>query len=258
MPTLLLRLGAPLQSWGSSSYYDNRETDDMPTKSGIVGMMAAALGRKRDAELADLVKLQMGIRVDAPGRRVRDFQVTKMGEKLNANISTRVYLSDAVFLAGLYSENEDELKNLDFALRHPKYALFLGRRSCPPTFPLSLGIRQRALYEALYEEEWLLPEKVRKRRLWKNEKELLRIVIETGEGEGGGLKKDCPLSFSPFGREYGYRLIKEVSGKDVGGAISEDGVGVSEKTEDLTGKTEHDAFEEVEQRVHVKDKVEYK
>ena len=42
--TLLLRLGAPLQSWGSESMYDRRETDMMPTKSGVIGMLAAALG----------------------------------------------------------------------------------------------------------------------------------------------------------------------------------------------------------------------
>ena len=62
--TLLLRLSAPLQSWGSESVYDNRETDYMPTKSGVTGMLAAALGRKRGEPLDDLSRLRFGVRVD--------------------------------------------------------------------------------------------------------------------------------------------------------------------------------------------------
>lgn len=61
MYTLLLRLSAPLQSWGSGSMYDSRDTDYMPTKSGVLGMLAAALGRKRDESLEDLQKLKFEI-----------------------------------------------------------------------------------------------------------------------------------------------------------------------------------------------------
>ena len=71
--TLLLRLSAPLQSWGSESVYDNRETDDMPTKSGVIGMLAAALGRKRSDSLEDLVKLKFGVRFSdhTNGRKIK-------------------------------------------------------------------------------------------------------------------------------------------------------------------------------------------
>ena len=96
--TWLLRLSAPLQSWGSESVYDNRETDYMPTKSGVIGMIAAALGRKRDAMLDDLANLRFGVRIDCQGVRLHDFQITQMGEKLNANLSNRVYLSDATHM----------------------------------------------------------------------------------------------------------------------------------------------------------------
>ena len=37
MATLLLRLAAPLQSWGSDSKFETRKTDREPTKSGVVG-----------------------------------------------------------------------------------------------------------------------------------------------------------------------------------------------------------------------------
>ena len=48
MATLLLRLAAPLQSWGMDSKFETRKTNREPTKSGVVGLLAAALGIRRD------------------------------------------------------------------------------------------------------------------------------------------------------------------------------------------------------------------
>lgn len=211
--TLLLRLSAPLQSWGSESVYDNRETDYMPTKSGVIGMLAAALGRKRDDALEDLAKLEFGVRIDKQGTRLNDFQITEMGEKLNANLSNKVYLSDAIFLVGLSCENVEFLKDLENALKHPRFAVFLGRRSCPPTQPLVLGIRDSDLYLSLLEEEWLVPDWRRKSLFRFSDKLHLRIV--TDNVQGGTVKKDVPVSFSPFRREYRYRYMKEMPGKTV-------------------------------------------
>lgn len=211
--TLLLRLSAPLQSWGSESVYDNRETDYIPTKSGVIGMLAAALGRKRDDSLEDLAKLEFGIRVDQQGMRLNDFQITQMGERLNANLSNRVYLSDAIFLAGLSCGDIGFLKDLEDALKHPRFTVFLGRRSCPPTQPLVLGIRDRDLYQSLLEEEWLVPDWRRKAQFRFSDKLHLRIVMDAVQGET--IKKDVPVSFSPFRREYRYRYMKEMPGKVV-------------------------------------------
>lgn len=47
MATLLLRLAAPLQSWGIDSKFDTRKTEREPSKSGVMGLLAAALGYKR-------------------------------------------------------------------------------------------------------------------------------------------------------------------------------------------------------------------
>ena len=230
MPTLLLRLNGPLQSWGSGSYYDNRETDEIPSKSGILGIIAAALGRKRGDSLNDLMKLTIGVRIDAHGRRIRDFQITDMGEKLNANLSNRVYLSDATFLAGVYSENIAQLYAFDKALRNPVFTLYLGRRSCPPTLPLSLGIREKGLYDALYEEEWLIPQNIRRSLFGWDESIYLRIIME--DEKTGYLKRDVPFSYSPFKREYGYRFIKEWPGKKIVKNLPVE-------------ETDHDAFGEV-------------
>ena len=231
MATLLLRLGGPLQSWGSSSVYDQRDTDDMPTKSAVIGLLAGALGRKRDEPVEDLAALKFGVRIDLPGSRLKDFQVTNMGEKLNANLSNRVYLTDAVFLVGLESDDEEFLSEIDHAVNNPEYPLFMGRRSCPPTLPLNLGIRPGKLYETLLEEPWLVPEWRQKELFGFREEIRLRIVTDSME-DHGAFKRDVPVSFSPFKREYRYRYLKEMAPKTV-------------KKEEILYDTEHDPMKEL-------------
>ena len=65
MATLLLRLAAPMQSWGDESKYDIRQTGKTPSKSGVIGMLAAALGLRRDSEEIPALSaaLRMGARI---------------------------------------------------------------------------------------------------------------------------------------------------------------------------------------------------
>ena len=152
MATLLLRLAAPLQSWGSDSKFETRKTDREPTKSGVVGLLAAALGLRRDDTegLARLNGLRFAVRADQEGSLLVDFHTAKSRD--TSYVTYRHYLQDAVFLAGLESEDEALLRELEAALRHPVYPLYLGRRSCPPTLPLCLGIRQGSLLDVLRTE----------------------------------------------------------------------------------------------------------
>lgn len=245
MYTLLLRLGGPLQSWGSASFYDTRETDYMPTKSGCVGLIAAALGRRRDESVSDLNELSFGVRTDIAGVRINDFQTTQMGEKLNSNISNRVYLSDALFLAGFGCEDENFLEEIKEALINPAFSLFLGRRSCPPTMPVVLGIRHLDLYDALRDEPWLALEWRQNRLFGKDSRLALRIVIEDKEGNGA-VKKDVPVSFSPFNRQYGYRCIKEMPPKIVVRASSENAAARTDPDHEAAAASGHDPFGELE------------
>ena len=75
MSTLLLRLAAPLQAWGINSKFDIRKTEREPSKSGVVGLLAAALGRRRDESLDDLAALKFGIRSDKEGELLKDFHM---------------------------------------------------------------------------------------------------------------------------------------------------------------------------------------
>ena len=82
----------------------------------------------------------MGIRVDRPGTIVKDFH-TVHPAKGAGYVTYRQYLSDAVFLVGLESEDEKLIKRLEKALNQPAHPLALGRRACPPTLPLVLGVK---------------------------------------------------------------------------------------------------------------------
>src|ERR1700704_1897677 len=112
MSTVALRLAGPLQSWGSGSRFVRRSTDSAPTKSGIIGLVAAAKGIRRTDPLEQLLGLRLGVRVDQPGQLLRDFQTARRPERGRHGeltwkalpLSYRYYLADAVFLAVLEGE----------------------------------------------------------------------------------------------------------------------------------------------------------
>lgn len=214
MPTLLLRLAAPLQSWGSSSKFETRTTEKMPTKSGVVGMLAAALGMSRDADLSSLNALKFGVRADREGSDITDFHTAKPESENKPYVTYRHYLSDSVFLAGVEGD-EEFLVELAAALKEPSFPLFLGRRSCPPTLPIVIGIRKAHLENALREEP----------PLCENHERYMRVHIETN-GDGGMIQ-DAPITFNPCKRSYGYRKVKEFF------------------VEFISNETEHDAMSEL-------------
>jgi len=200
--TLLLRLQAPMQAWGVQSHFVVRDSAREPTKSGVTGLLAAALGRSRDAPLEDLAALRMGVRVDREGRLMVDFHsaqkvVNAAGKVLrNAVISNRYYLADAVFLVGLETENIELLQQIQYALQRPKWLLFLGRRAFPPAVPLWFpnGLHEsRGLIHALENFPWLIavPKSEYQRRLLP---EKLRMIVE--DQGGPMMRMDLPTSFA--------------------------------------------------------------
>ncbi|MGI5900999.1 MAG: type I-E CRISPR-associated protein Cas5/CasD [Desulfitobacteriia bacterium] len=207
MSTLLMRLAAPIQSWGVDAKFDRRSTGRIPTKSGILGMIAAALGRRRNENIEDLLKLRFGVRIDKEGSLLRDFQTARSLK--SAYVTHRYYLSDAIFLAGLEGD-EKLLKKIEFALNNPEFPLFLGRRSCPPEGKVSLGIRTgKKLLDALREEPWLVS-------YWQGRKEnskmTLRIILDADDtDESYFFQRDLPLSFDQEYRKYGFRRVAEAT-----------------------------------------------
>jgi len=204
MPTLLLRLAAPLQSWGASSKFDTRSTEKMPTKSGLIGLIASALGYDRNSELTELrEQFIYGFRVDKEGVLLKDFHKAQIPGMKNANISERYYLADAIFVAGIEG-SYDKLKKIENALLTPQYPLYLGRRSCPPEGRIVLGIREGSLYDVLKSEPRLYQH-------YKSSETLMRVQIETTNDDiNSFILKDNPITFSPEYRQYGYRMVREL------------------------------------------------
>lgn len=207
MSTLLLRLAAPLQAWGIASKFDNRDTAREPSKSGVIGLLAAALGLRREEGVKDLAELLFGVRIDQPGTFLRDYHTARLNEKVPPFVTNRHYLADAVFLVGLEGE-ENFLHRLENALQRPFFPLYLGRRSCPPSGRLVLGLRQKKLRQALAEEPWQASGWFQR----KNGSQPVRLTLicdAQPDEPGTFLRRDLPRSFSQRHRQYGYRMVKD-------------------------------------------------
>lgn len=148
--TLFLRLEGPLQAWGDTSKFVIRRTMEAPTKSGVLGLICCAMGLTRQearACLPELGGLAMGVRVDRPGTRWWDYHTVgaKIGMATAAGevkpgaagtlISRREYLADASFLVALQGDAE-LIQKVASALKSPKWPVYLGRKSCPPSVPV--------------------------------------------------------------------------------------------------------------------------
>jgi len=146
---LFLRLEGPLQAWGDQqSKFLIRRTADAPTKSGVIGLLCAALGVSRpeaaEGWLSKLGALRMGVRIDVPGVRWWDYhtvgagmpmRTAEGGTKSGAMLTRREYLSDASFLVALQGE-PGLIAELEAAIKAPKWTVYLGRKCCPPSHPL--------------------------------------------------------------------------------------------------------------------------
>ena len=216
MPTLLLRLVGPMQSWGTTSRFDQRDTGKEPSKSGVIGLLAAALGIDRGnwMDLEPLTRLAMGVRHDRPGVPKRDYQtagcvtgdtIIKADGKPSKDgvVSQRFYLADAAFLVGFEGDDRALLDKAHAALRNPVWPLALGRKSYVPSEPVWLedGVQDAPLREALAQWPWITSP-----RKWEEPPEKLLISFESGDGSGA-LKMDQPLS-SFAERRFGVRFVR--------------------------------------------------
>lgn len=209
MTTLLLTLAGPMQSWGSRSRFTTRGTELAPTKSGVIGLLAAALGMERTASLDKFSGLRFGVRIDQPGRIERDFQTARtLDGSTSMPLSTRHYLADAVFLAGLEAGDRAFLDELAAAVAHPVFPLSLGRRAFPPAGPIRVSVVAEDLETALRAAEWRASEWYRD--TLKDQAVSLEYSMEALPGEQvSGTLRDAPVSFDPRRREYGWREVRE-------------------------------------------------
>lgn len=225
MNTLLLRLAGPMQAWGTQDRFGVRATGHEPSKSGVVGLVCAALGRQRVRDVGDLASLRMGVRVDFEGALRQDFHTaggtSRRGERYGVAkadgkvgydpvVSRRYFLADADFLVGLEGD-ESLLIRIEEALKQPTWPLCLGRKAFVPSVPVHLpfegGLRPgQGLREALAEEPWpragLAPPREAKRP------EKLRWIEEVPPGLGSEIRLDQPLGAAYVTRTFGPRHVR--------------------------------------------------
>lgn len=81
MKTILLKFAGPMQSWGTDSHFEIRHTDSYPSKSGVLGLVAAALGwRRNDKRIEKLNKICFAVRVDQLGNILEDYHIAHKPE----------------------------------------------------------------------------------------------------------------------------------------------------------------------------------
>lgn len=212
MKTATIRLTAPLQSYGNQASFNQRTSDNYPSKSAVIGIIAAALGYRRDdARILQLNNLLFAVRIEQSGNMMTEFQTVeyqKSSTKTARKLTYREFIQDAVFMVAIGSDNDHEIEKIVSALKHPKFQLYLGRRSNPPAGPLMIET---------YDEE--NPLQVLEKLSWQAEpwyqkrlrapKFLTRIIADAELNPENNITmiKDKVGSFNQKNRYYQYRPI---------------------------------------------------
>jgi CRISPR system Cascade subunit CasD len=215
MTTLLMRMRAPMMSWGDHSRFTIRDTRREPTKSAVIGLLCAALGRPRWEPVHDLAALKMGVRVDREGVMLCDYHtvmdsIKSSGSKGDTVLSDRYYMADADYLVGLEGDRS-LLETLDAALESPCWQLYFGRKSFVPSCPVRQGISELELANALedfqnHPTRWQqLSSKQDPKQLKKESRESkLRCVLEVKDSLDA--RRDVPLDWQK--RLFGSRCVE--------------------------------------------------
>ena len=179
---LILRLDAPLLSFGAPQIDAFGCVQAFPALSMLTGLLANALGYTH-GEFDRLSRLQQriryAVRTDRAGLPMDDFQIVDMeqpwmnddtawttrhrivkrGSSTDKHIRARTFRADSVHPVALGLETAEEsptIHELGSALREPTRPLFLGRKTCLPAAPLFWGVVDAAgPYAALCRVPWL-------------------------------------------------------------------------------------------------------
>lgn len=209
MRSILLKFSGPLQSWGTDSHFETRETDLYPSKSGVIGLVAACLGygRDEDENISSLNSLSFAVRIDRPGLLLHDYQIARKykanGEQEQIYVTNRYYLEDAIFLVVLSHENNAMIDEIEEALRFPYFTPSLGRRSVPIPAEFILAKLDQDALSLLHDYPWQGDEKGGRYTPTK-----LTIYSDSdlmSDDNPSRLRRDLVLSFSYKERQYGFR-----------------------------------------------------
>lgn len=207
MKTLTIKLTSPLQSFGNDALYNYRTSYRLPSKSMVTGMIAAALGYDRNnPKIENLNSLLFAVRVDQPGYILKDYQTVEW-EPGKRKITHRTYYQDAIYLVALTGDNR-RIDQIDYALHHPKFQLYIGRRSNPPA-----GVLETKVYDednpisVLKDAPWVASKRFKKRSQHENgyEAEIMGDA-KAALGRPTFTIKDV-YQCGPHDRQHGYRYV---------------------------------------------------
>ncbi len=161
MDVLIVRLDAPLMSFGAPAVDNRGVVQAHPPLSLVTGLIGNALGYTHsDPKRLQILqgRIRLAARRDVPGERITDFQTVDLGQRAlsepgwttrgaaegrkggsareRTHIRYREYLADAVYTVALTLDPEDSAVNLDMveaALNVPERPLFIGRKCCLPS-----------------------------------------------------------------------------------------------------------------------------
>ena len=205
---LVFQLYGPFVSWGDIAVGEERPSALVPTKSAILGILAAAQGIKRpdtvghaeERKICEKQHVQMSqgyglaVKTVAAGKPFFDYHTVQVpssgtGKKkktfytrrdelcwdnrslLNTILSRREYRQDAYYIVAIWPRPEAPfpLNELCQKLLEPEYMLYLGRKACPPALPLDPKIVPASNIEAALGKE-SLPDEIKDSfdRLWQD------------------------------------------------------------------------------------------
>ncbi|MEK2534677.1 type I-E CRISPR-associated protein Cas5/CasD [Tetragenococcus halophilus] len=208
MKTLLLKFSGPLQSWGTSSHFETRQTDRYPSKSAVIGMIAASLGYRRheDEKIQELNDLNFGVRIDQAGENLRDYHIARKYKNNGAidrtYVTDRYYLEDAIFIVAIGHEDEQFVEKIERGLKEPYFQPFMGRRSLPLPVDFFIESRKKDVVESLQQLPW----KAAKWYKRTNSNQLTAYVdSDLVTSETIQMRQDRVKSFSQKNRLFGFR-----------------------------------------------------
>ncbi|MCB5151042.1 type I-E CRISPR-associated protein Cas5/CasD [Streptococcus mutans] len=213
MKTILLKFAGPLQSWGTSSHFETRHTDFYPSKSAVIGMIAASLGYRRneDEKIRKLNELDFAVRVDQQGNLLRDWHNAKSDKRKDPYTTNRYYLEDAVFVVAISHQNYAFIQMIEDGLRSPYFQPFMGRRACPLPVDFIVQVTNDSALDSLKQLDWQAAAWYMKRQST-DDRISLEIYTDsylTGK-ESYQLRQDKVLSFSQKERKFGFRYESRV------------------------------------------------
>ena len=154
-----------MQSWGTSSHFETRNTDYYPSKSAVIGVIAAGFGYSRDEDdiIRELNKLDFAVRIDQVGLLKKDYQTARRLKKDEPYVTNRYYLEDAIFVVAISNDDDKWIEEIYTAIKNPYFQPFMGRRSCPVQPDFVIDMVETGAIEALQNLEWQASDWYKKR-----------------------------------------------------------------------------------------------